>query len=75
MVDKSPAPAEAAKPEAAAVTDEEISKAIDGAVKGFRGKADRSQVVGALRTAAELVNRDEEWAAKPEEKAEAKAEK
>jgi hypothetical protein len=51
----------------AEVKDEDIAKAVDAAVKGFKGKADRAQVVGALRTAAELLNRDDTWNAPPEE--------
>src|SRR6185295_14262357 len=43
------------------VTDDEIRKAVDAAVAGFRNKAEKSQVVGILRTAADLLNRSESW--------------
>lgn len=43
------------------IADEDISSAIADAVEAFRGKADRAQVVSALRTQAELLNRDENW--------------
>jgi hypothetical protein len=52
----------------AETTDEDIQKAVDGVVKGFKGKADRAQVVAALRTAAELLNRDDTFNAPAEEK-------
>jgi hypothetical protein len=42
-------------------SDEDVAKAVEGAVKGLKGKADRTQVVAALRTAADLLSRDDSW--------------
>lgn len=66
---KSPAPADndedkakaKAKATVEAISDDDVAKAVEDAVEGLRGKADRAQVVNALRTAAELANRDENW--------------
>jgi hypothetical protein len=49
------------KTQAVDVTDDEIRNALDGVITGFKGRADKAQVVGVLRTAAELLNRDESW--------------
>lgn len=56
-----PTKSEAVETTSVTVTDEEIREAIDGTVKKFKGRADRTQVANALREAAELVNRGD-WA-------------
>lgn len=47
------------------VSDDEIREAIQTLVESFQGRADKTQVVNVMRTAAELLNRSESWVRDP----------
>lgn len=63
MATKTDEPKKSEKAKPAALTDADVDQTIGDAVKGLKGKADRAQVVAALRTAADLLNRDDTWLA------------
>jgi AAA+ superfamily predicted ATPase len=43
----------------------DIELAINETLDKYRGKVDRSEAVNALRTQADLINRDEGWVTPP----------
>jgi hypothetical protein len=47
------------------VPDDDIRNSFQEIVEGWKGKADKAQVVGILRTVAEMLYRDESWVRDP----------
>jgi hypothetical protein len=53
------------KTKVVAMPDDDIRDEFTKIIKSFQGRADKQQVVSALRTAAELLYRDESWVRDP----------